>query len=137
MPFCWEEDTGAEAGGIVLAVDASRHARRVGLHGSTFVSRGLWVRCVGAGPGQEERLLATLAAAGREMLSPTKASHDGTAALFALRTDGTGPEVEVVSIVDAARNTLTLMLWREFTRRVADSPLRVRVVAEDDIRPRA
>jgi hypothetical protein len=137
MSFRWELDVGAEAEGVVAAVDVSRHARQVGREGATFVSRGLWVRLVGAGPGQTGRLLETLAAAGRNMLTPTQASEDGTAVRFRLRAGDAEPEVDVVSIANAEQNSLVLMLWREFTHGHASPTFRVRVVAEDDTRPRA
>jgi hypothetical protein len=137
MSFCWVEDPRAEAEGIVLAVDVSRHARQVGFESSTFVSRGLWLRFVGAGPGQEERLFRTLLAAGRCMSHPSRASDDGTAALFELRASGIGPAAEVISVTQAERNSLVLMLRSEFDRPFTDRPLRVRVVAEDDTRVRA
>ncbi len=136
MPFCWEEDPRAEAEGVVLAVDVTRHASQVGFQGPTFVSRGLWVRLVGAGPGQKARLLDMLAGAGQRMTKPLQASDDGAAVLFELGAD-TGPTVEVISITSAERNGLTLMLRREFTRPTTGAMLRVRVVAEDDTRPRA
>ena len=137
MSFCWVEDPRAEAEGIVPVVDVTRHARQVGFESSTFVSRGLWVRFVGAGPGQEERLLQTLVAAGHCMSNPSRASYDGTAALFELRMNEIGLAAEVISVVHSERNSLVLMLRREFDRPFNDRPLRVRVVAEDDTRPRA
>lgn len=136
MLFCWEEDPRAETEGVVVAVDVSRHARRAGFDTPTFVSRGLWVTLIGAGPGQEQRLLDTLAGAACNMLKPVKASDDGTAALFGLQIGG-GATVEVVSIVHAERNGVTLMLWREFACRPAGPRLRVRIVAKDDLRPQA
>jgi hypothetical protein len=137
MSFCWVEDPRAEAEGIVLAVDVTRHARQVGFENTTLVSRGLWVRFVGAGPGQEERLLRTLLAAGRCMSNPSRASEDGSAALFELQASGTGPAAEVISVTHAERNSLVLMLRREFDHPFTGRRLRVRVVAEDDIRARA
>jgi hypothetical protein len=137
MSFRWELDTGAEAEGIVSVVDVSRHARQVGIERATFVSRGLWVRFVGAGPGQDHRLLETLSAAGRDMLRPTQASEDGTAMRFRMRTRGATAEADVISISNAEQNSLVLMLWREFAQGDARPKLRVRVVAEDDTRPRA
>ena len=55
--FFWEEDPRAETEGVVVAVDVTRHAHRAGLETPTFVSRGVWVRFIGAGSGQEQRLL--------------------------------------------------------------------------------
>jgi hypothetical protein len=137
MSFSWVEDPRAEAEGVVVAVDVTRHARQVGFESSTYVSRGFWVRFVGSGPGQDERLLRTLLAAGRCMSHPSRASDDGTAALFDLRASGPDPTAEVVSIADAGRDSLVLMLRREFDQPFTDRRLRVRVVAEDDTRPRA
>jgi hypothetical protein len=77
MSFCWVEDPRAEAEGIVPVVDVTRHARQVGFESSTFVSRGLWVRFVGAGPGQEERLLKTLVAAGTVRRTPAERATTG------------------------------------------------------------
>ncbi len=134
MLFCWEEDPRAESEGVVVAVDVTRHARRAGFETSTFVSRGLWLRFIGAGAGQEQRLVDTLAVAARKMLKPVKASDDGTAALFGMQIRG-GATVEVVSIVDTERNGVTFMLFREFACRPAGPRLRVRVVAKDDMRP--
>jgi hypothetical protein len=136
MSFRWEVDASAEAEGVVVAVDVSRHARQVGFEIPTFVSRGLWGRMVGAGPGQDGRLLDTLAAAGRDMLNPAKASDDGTALLFRLRA-GDAEDVEVISVTNAEQNTRVFMLWREFAHGHASPTFRVRVVAEDDTRPRA
>ncbi len=133
MLFCWKEDPRAETEGVVVAVDVTRHARSAGFGTPTFVSRGLWLRFIGAGPGQEQRLMDTLAVAGRKMLKPVKASDDGTAALFGMQTSG-GATVEVVS-VNTERNGLAFMLWREFAYRPAGPMLRVRIVAKDDIRP--
>ncbi len=133
MPFRWEPDAGAEADGIVAAVDVSRHARLAGFEAATFVSRGLWIRFVGSGPGQTERLLETLAAVGEKMLTPLQASDDGAAARFRVRAGRAGADTDVVSVSNPERNSLVLMLWREF----AQPRLRVRVVAEDDTRPQA
>jgi hypothetical protein len=137
MSYSWEVDAGAEAEGVVVAVDVSRHARQVGYEIPTFVSRGLWVRMVGAGPRQDDRLLDTLAAAGRNMLNPAQASEDGTAVLFGLRAGDGEPEVEVISVTNAEQSTRVFMLWREFAHGHASSTFRVRVVAEDDTRARA
>jgi hypothetical protein len=137
MSFRWELDARAEAEGIVAAVDVSRHARQVGLDGATFVSRGLWVRFVGAGPGQTDRLLETLAAVGKKMLDPSQASEDGTAVRFPLRAGRAASDADVISISNAEQNSLVLMLWREFSDGHAKPSLRVRVVAEDDTRAQA
>lgn len=133
MPFSWAADPGAEAGGVVLAVDVTRHARVVGFQTAAILSRGVWARLVGVGPGQEQRLLATLGSARTQMASPARASDDGTVLTFALRTDHGA--ARVVALVDPERENVTLMLWREFTHRPADGSLRVRVVAEEEPRP--
>jgi hypothetical protein len=129
MPFCWEEDAGAEAEGVVVAADVSRHSRQAGFEGPTFVSRGFWVRFVGDGTGQESRLLAILKAAASNVLNPSKADEDGTTVLFGLHAKGVG-RAEVVCVMGAQRTTRTLMLWGEFAHRPTGK-LRVRVVAED------
>ena len=136
MPFCWEADPRTEDEGVVFAVDVTCHARAAGFESPTFVSRGVWVQFIGAGPGQEQRLVDTLAAAACNMSKPIKASDDGTAMLFRLRADG-DTHVEVICVIDPKRDSVTFMLWREFARRPADAMLRVRVVAEDETRPRA
>ena len=128
MPFSWVAD--AESDGIVLAVDVRRHARELGSESSTFVSRGVWARFIGGGPGQDQRLLDTLRAASAQMTSPSRASEDGTALVFRLRCGGT--EADLVSLVDRDREAVTFMLWDEFTRRPPDGSLRVRVVAEEE-----
>jgi len=133
MPFCWEEDPRAEAEGVVLAVDVTCHARRAGLESPTFVSRGLWVRSIGAGPGQTRRLVELLAAASDQMQNPVQPSGDGTTLVFGLETRG-GAVANVVSVFDAKQSGVTLMLWSEFALRPAARMVRVRVVATDDIR---
>jgi hypothetical protein len=51
--------------------------------------------------------------------------------------NGIGLAAEVISVIHSERNSLILMLRREFDGPFNDRPLRVRVVAEDDTRPRA
>ena len=136
MPFCWEEDAGAEAEGVVLAVDVTRHSREAGFEGPTLVSRGLWVLFVGDGTGQEERLRSTLKAAASNVLNPSMANADGTVVLFELHAEGVGRTEVVCLMNDAQRATRTLMLWREFGHRPTGK-LRVRVVAEDEPMARA
>lgn len=133
MPFSWAADPGAEAGGVVLAVDVTRHARVVGFQTATVLSRGVWGRFIGRGPGQEQRLLDTLVSARTQMANPSRASDDGTVLTFALRTDH--GVARVVTLVDPERESVTLMLWREFTHRPQDGSLRVRIVAEEEPRP--
>src|SRR5512146_3195661 len=137
MPFRWEEDPRAEAQGVVLAVDVSCHARRVGFDRPTFVSRGVWVQCIGTGRDHDQRLLDTLAAAAAatSMSKPISASDDGAAALVRLPAVSGGGGVEVIA-TRAERDGIAFMLWHEFARSPG-SVVRVRVVAEDDTRPRA
>jgi hypothetical protein len=130
MPFSWVADARAESDGIVPAVDVRRHAHEIGFESAKFVSRGVWARFIGAGPGQEQRLLDMLRAASAQMTSPSRASEDGTALLFRLCCGGA--EAELVSLVDREREAVTFMLWDEFTDRPPDGSLRVRVVAEEE-----
>jgi xanthine/CO dehydrogenase XdhC/CoxF family maturation factor len=130
MPFSWVADARAESDGIVLAVDVRRHARDLGFESSSFVSRGVWARFIGAGPGQDRRLVDTLRAASAQMTTPARASEDGTALMFRLCCGGT--EAMLVSLVDRDREAVTFMLWDEFTHRPPDGSLRVRVVAEEE-----
>ncbi len=133
MPFRWVPDPGAESEGIVLAVDVSRHARSAGFASTILLSRGVWASFIGEGPAQERHLLDTLSAARVQMGRPTSASEDGTVLRFPLEVEkGSAP---VVAVVDPGRESVTFMLWREFTRRPGDGSLRVRIVAEEEPRP--
>ena len=139
MPFRWEEHAAVAADGLVLAVDVSRHARQVGLQVPTFVSRGFWMGLVGARTDREEetRLVDMLRAARRTMETPARVNEDGSAMLFGLRHDAGGPLMDVVSVMNEERTTMTFMLWREFEHRPTGPRLRVRVVAEDEVKARA
>ncbi len=136
MPFPCEDQAGDTAEGAVLAVDVTRQARRVGFHGQTLVSRGVWTAFVGDGADQEEQLLATLSTARGIMSNPgTIVNEDGSAMLFGLCGGTSGTVMKVVSVMND--ECTTIMLWREFEHRSAGPTLRVRVVAEDEAKARA
>jgi hypothetical protein len=131
MPFPCEEHAGDTADGAVLAVDVTHHARQLGFHGQTLVSRGVWATFVGAGADREEHLLATLRTTRRIMSNPgTIVNEDGSAMLFGLCGGTGGPVVKVVSVMND--ECTTLMLWGEFEHRPPGPTLLVRVVAEDE-----